>query len=297
MVKRDIYQEITNKIIKRLDCVDLENFKAPFAELAAQGMPLNPITGKSYNGINIPSLWIDQQEKSFNSPEWASYKQWKEKGAQVRKGEQGSLIVFYKTWNKQEEDEQGEQHNIQIPVMRLYTVFNANQVEGYESEGTLSLAQADLVTRIDHADAFANKTGANIQHCEARAYYNRTNDFINMPQTSAFLDTAHSSATENYYSVLFHELTHWAGAPHRLNRDKATSKTQQLEKYAFEELIAELGAAFLCAQLEIVQSPRDDHARYLKCWLQALRGDKSFIFKASAQAAKAIEFLNRFQED
>ncbi|GAA6212569.1 zincin-like metallopeptidase domain-containing protein [Hyphomicrobiales bacterium 4NK60-0047b] len=296
MAKRDIYQEITNKIIKRLDYVDLENFKAPFAELAAQGMPLNPITGKSYNGINIPSLWIDQQEKSFNSPEWASYKQWKEAGAQVRKGEQGSLIVFYKTWNKQEEDEQGEQQDIQIPVMRLYTVFNANQVEGYESEDTLSLAQTHLVTRIESADAFAQKTGANIKHGEARAYYNRTNDFINMPQTSAFLDTAHSSATENYYSVLFHELTHWTGAPHRLNRDKATSKTHNLEKYAFEELIAELGAAFLCAQLEIVQSPRDDHARYLKCWLQALHGDKSFIFKASAQAAKAIEFLNSFQD-
>ena len=296
MAKRDIYQEITDKIIKTLGHIDLDNFHAPFGALAAQGMPINPVTDHHYQGINIPSLWIDQQEKGFTSSHWATFKQWQEQGAQVRKGQQGSPIIFYKTWNKIENNEDGEAEEIQIPVLRFYTVFNANQVDGYEHQDRSCLKQNDLVTPLKSAEDFCQKTGVDIRHGESKAYYNRSGDFINMPQTWAFFDTQNSSATENYYAVLFHELTHWTGAKHRLNRDKATSRTQELEKYAFEELIAELGAAFLCAKLGITQTPRDDHARYLKCWLQALQNDKTFIFKASAQAAKAIEFLSDLQE-
>jgi len=296
MTKRDIYQEITNKIIKVIDSVELENLQAPFASFAAQGLPLNPVTQHHYQGINIPSLWVDQQEKGFTSPHWASFKQWSEKGGHIRKGEQGSPIIFFKTWNKQEENEQGETEDIQIPVMRFYTVFNANQVEGYDHDESASCPKTDLVTPIKSAEAFCRKTGADIRHGECRAYYNRSGDFINMPSTSSFLDTATSSATQNYYAILLHELTHWTGAPDRLARDKAKPKTKELEKYAFEELIAELGAAFLCAKLNIAQSPRPDHAQYLKCWLQALRGDKKFIFKASAQAARATDYLIKFQE-
>ena len=119
MAKRDIYQEITDKIIKTLEHIDLDNFHAPFGTLAAQGMPLNPVTDHHYQGINIPSLWIDQQEKGFTSSHWATFKQWQEQGAQVRKGQQGSPIIFYKTWNKIEDNEDGEAEEIQIPVLRF----------------------------------------------------------------------------------------------------------------------------------------------------------------------------------
>lgn len=119
-----------------------------------------------------------------------------------------------------------------------------------------------------------------------------------MPDTSAFVDTRQGTATENYYAILLHELTHWTGAPKRLDRDKAQTKAKtkaERDSYAFEELIAELGAAFLCSSLGIVQTPRDNHALYIKCWLEALKNDKKYIFKASAKASKAADYLNALQ--
>ena len=295
MSKQDICQEITDKIIRVLDDLDLADYEAPFAGLAAQGWPCNPTTDHRYQGINVPSLWIDQQEKKFTSNQWATFRQWKEKGASVRKGEKGSPIIFYKTLTRTEENENGDEEESKIPLMRFYTVFNAAQVDGYEHHDGPAPNETDLVTRIESADRFCANTGADIRHGSGDAYYHRTGDFINMPATIAFVDTKHASATENYYATLLHELTHWTGAPSRLERDKAQSR-KEIDKYAFEELIAELGAAFLCCQLAIVQTPRDDHALYIKSWLAALKDDKRFIFRASAQAAKAVDFLNASQD-
>lgn len=294
MTKRDIYQEITDKIINVLDRVNPDAFEAPFAGLAAQGWPINPTTDHRYQGINVPSLWFDQQDRKFASNQWATFKQWKRQGAQVRKGEKGAPIIFYKTLSREEENEHGEAQEFQIPMMRFYTVFNADQVDGYEDSEALKANDTDLVTRIDKAESFCQNTGADIRHGGAQAYYKRSEDYIQIPETIAFVQTRHSSATENYYAVLFHELTHWSGAPHRLNRDKAKTG-EELEKYAFEELVAELGAAFLCSKLAIGQAPRDDHALYIKSWLQALKDDKRFIFKASAHAARAVDFLEKLQ--
>ncbi len=291
MSKRDIRQEITDKIIRVLESIDTVDFQAPFAGLAAQGLPLNPTTENSYQGINIPSLWIDQQDKKFTSNQWATFKQWKEKGAQVRKGEKGSPIIFYKTLTRTEENSRGEAEEINIPMLRFYTVFNANQVEGYDHHESAPANQTDLVTRIDEAERYCAASGADIRHGGNGAFYDRMGDFINIPETIAFVDTKHASATENYYGVLLHELTHWTGAPHRLDRDKAKTR-KEIDKYAFEELIAELGAAFLCAKLGVVQTPRDDHAHYIKSWLKALKDDKTCIFKASAHAARAVDYLD-----
>lgn len=130
------YQNITNKIINLLEKVNLEDYQPPFAGLAAQGMPLNPTTEMHYRGANISCLWFYQQEHGYTSNQWATFKQWKEKGATVRKGEKGNQIVFYKTLINSEEDEQGEQQTSRIPIMCLYTVFNANQVDGYDHQET-----------------------------------------------------------------------------------------------------------------------------------------------------------------
>ncbi len=289
--KLDIHQEVTNQIISLLDKVNLEDYEPPFAELASQGLPINPTTEHQYQGINILSLWFNQQSKHFTSNEWATFKQWKHKGANIRKGEKGSRIIFYKTLIKSEENAKGEKEELKIPMLRTYIVFNANQVDGYEHTQEELTPTNDKVERIKLVDEFCKNTGAVIKHGENRAYYKYGADFINMPQTYSFLDTSQAGATENYYATLLHELTHWTGAKHRLDRNM----DKEREKYAFEELIAELGAAFLCAQHGITQTQPEHHAMYIKSWLKALKDDKTHIFKAAAKATQASEYLNKFQ--
>ncbi len=293
--QRDIYAEITGKIISILEGLEPGGWEAPFACLAAQGLPFNPITGQQYHGVNIPALWVAQQEKEFASNYWATFNQWKDQGVCVRKGQRASRIIFYKTLVKSDENDNGEvAEQVSIPMLRCYNVFNADQVEGYE-HAVPEQNKTDSVNRIEAVETFCLRTGADIRCGGTAAYYHRSEDFINIPDSIAFRDTTTANATDNYYATLLHELTHWTGAPHRLDRDKARNQSER-HKYAFEELIAELGAAFLCAQLGITQTPREDHAHYLMSWLQALRNDNKYIFQASAAAARACEYLNVFQE-
>lgn len=277
MTNRDIYKDVTDKIVSVLERVNLNDYQPPFAAMAAQGLPRNPVTDHRYQGINIPSLWFDQQDKGFASNHWATFKQWKQRGMQVRKGEKGSAIIFYKTLTREEEAEGGETEERFIPMLKTYTVFNADQVDGYDHSSPVKADRIDHVSRIEAVDRFCASTGADVRHGGAdvrhggaEAFYRRDADFIQIPETDQFLDTRTATATENYYSTLLHELTHWTGAPHRLDRDKAKTSSER-DKYAFEELVAELGAAFLCAELGVTQTPRDDHALYIKSWLQALR--------------------------
>ncbi|MEL7524231.1 MAG: zincin-like metallopeptidase domain-containing protein [Pseudomonadota bacterium] len=294
MAKQEIYKQVTDKIIQVLERVDPADYEPPFASLAAQGLPFNPTTSHHYQGINIPALWVDQQDKGFASSHWASFKQWQGKGAKVRKGEKGSPIIFYKTLLREEENEQGEIEDRAIPMLRTYTVFNADQVDGYDRGNATSNARVDRVERIETAERFCAATGADIRSVGNRAFYHQNEDFIQIPETRLFVDTMDASATENYYATLLHELTHWTGAPHRLDRDKAKTIFER-DKYAFEELVAELGAAFLCSALKLVPSPRDDHAIYIKSWLQALKNDHKHIFKAAAEASKACDYLTSLQ--
>lgn len=289
--KIDIHEQVTNQIIDLLDQVDLDNYQPPFASLAAKGLPLNPTTKNHYQGVNILNLWFNQQAKKFSSNHWASFKQWKDNGAKIKKGEKGTRIVFYKTLTKTEENSSGETETHKIPMLRLYTVFNANQVENYNQDA-IKVPEQDRVERISLVEEFCSKTGADIRHGGDEAFFAPDEDFIQMPETRLFLDTEEASATENYYSTLLHELTHWTGSKHRLKRDLAHNQKER-EKYAFEELVAELGAAFLCAHHGIAQNHPPNHALYIKSWLKALQDDKTFIFKASAQAAKAVDFLDQ----
>tara|TARA_Y100000114_G_scaffold156111_1_gene182143 strand:- start:31540 stop:32445 length:906 start_codon:yes stop_codon:yes gene_type:complete len=289
--KIDIHEQVTNQIIDLLDQVDLDNYQPPFASLAAKGLPLNPTTKNHYQGVNILNLWFNQQAKKFSSNHWASFKQWKDNGAKIKKGEKGTRIVFYKTLTKTEENSSGETETHKIPMLRLYTVFNANQVENYNQDA-IKVPEQDRVERISLVEEFCSKTGADIRHGGDEAFFAPDEDFIQMPETKLFLDTEEVSATENYYSTLLHELTHWTGSKHRLKRDLAHNQKER-EKYAFEELVAELGAAFLCAHHGIAQNHPPNHALYIKSWLKALKDDKTFIFKASAQAAKAVDFLDQ----
>jgi len=288
-MKKDIYQSVTNNIIEALERVSLEDYKATFANLTAQQLPVNPMTENRYHGINTLILWLEQQVHSFSCNEWGTFKQWKDKGANVKKGEKSSMIVFYKRVEKKEDKgDDPEFYN----MLKSYSVFNADQVENYEPTKAEIQGTLGTVERIDQIEQFVVATGADIQKDKNIACYCPSSDHIEMPSENLFFENE-QSATENYYAVLLHELTHWTGGKQRLDREQA-GKTNK-ESYAFEELIAELGSAFLCSQFEIKQQGRDDHARYIKSWLQALKNDKKFIFKASAQAQKAIDYLNNSQ--
>ena len=288
-MKKDIFQDVTNSIIDLLEKVNLKDYKSPFACLTSQQLPRNPMTEKPYNGINTLILWIEQQNRSFSSNEWGTFQQWKEKGIKVKKGEQSSRIVFYKLVEKKDAGDDDKKY---YNCLKSYSVFNADQVEGYESSTGMEGVDFEKVEHIDEIESFISSTGAVVKEGQNKACFNLVTDEISMPSKDIFYDNG-QSATENYYAVLLHELTHWTGGSKRLDRDQTGST--KTETYAFEELIAELGSAFLCGQFNIKQKGRDDHAMYIKSWLQALRNDKKFIFKAASQAQKAVDYLNQYQ--
>lgn len=289
--RADIYQTVTDTIITAIENGLNGKLEMPWHQV--NRIPENAKTGNCYQGVNIPLLWIYQIKKEYPSPVWATYKQWAELGAQVKRGEKGAPIIFYKTFEIEAEEGQDE------PQTRAYArysiVFNVAQVEGYESPALIEAPSPALIETIGAADMLVNQAGADIRHNGDQAYYAPALDYIVMPPRELFKDTSTSTATENYYSTLFHELTHWTGARHRLDRlndDKFGSKD-----YAFEELIAELGAAMCCASTGVTSSPREDHARYIQNWLKALKSDKRFIFSAASQAQKAVDFLFSQQQE
>lgn len=289
--RADIYQTVTDTIIEAIENGISGKVEMPWHRI--NRVPENARTGNCYQGINVPLLWIYQIKKEYASPVWATYKQWAELGAQVKKGEKGAPIVFYKTFEI--ESENGEDDPQTRAYARYSIVFNADQVEGYESKSAVALSEPSLIENIGAADLLVNQTGADIRHGGDEAFYLPSMDYIAMPPREMFRDTSTSTATENYYSVLFHELTHWTGAKHRL--DRLNDEKLGGNDYAFEELVAEIGAAICCASTGVTSSPREDHARYINNWLKALKNDKRFIFSAASQAQKAVDFLFSEQQE
>ena len=282
MTKIDIYQDVTNRIIEDLEKGLDGKFELPWHGVSQ--IPQNAFTGKKYKGVNVPLLWVYQLSEGYQSGIWATYKQWQECGAQVRKGEKSAQIVFWKMI-EQEPIQDNEEQSLRM-FARWSRVFNADQVEGFSIDNDFTPSQIDEMAA---ADALVCATGADIRENEIRAFYAPKGDYINMPPAELFIDTADSTATENYYSTLFHELTHWTGAKHRLDRF-ALEKFSKRD-YAFEELVAELGAAMTCAMTGVTPLPRADHAKYIACWLKALADDKKFIFSAASHAQKAVDYL------
>lgn len=285
----DIHQEITNRIVEALDTAG--EFRLPWISSSGTAMkrPVNIVSGNAYNGVNILSLWVSAMASGFASNVWGTYRQWQEKGCQVRKGEKSSLVVFYKTYEADDTDpETGDAVTGQRLVAKASRVFNASQVEGYtlEAEKPLPETVFDPVTWVE---LFAAFTEARIEEGGDVACYIPSRDVILMPDRVRFVGTSTTTPAEAFYSTLCHELVHWSGAKHRLDRD--LSGRFGGEAYAIEELVAELGAAFLCADLGITQEPRVDHARYIKNWLQALKNDKKAIFTAASKASQAAQYL------
>lgn len=289
-MKKDVYQDITNTIIDALEHVDPADFKAPFARLTASQPPRNPTTDRYYNGINTLVLWLHQFKQGYQSNEWATYRQWQEQGAQVKKDETSTGIVFFKQIEKKGEGSAPAEKDESYFVARYYCVFNADQVEGYTPDTGRESGTLGQVDTIETIESFMAGIGAVIKEGDHAAYVLGA-DHITMPDKALFFEND-QSATENYYAVLLHEATHWSGAPHRLNRVQHEYSATSESDYAFEELIAELGSAYLCAHFGIKQQGRDSHAMYIKSWLKALRSDKKYIFRAAAQAQNAVDYLH-----
>jgi len=281
---RDIRKELTERIVAQLEAAS--PWQRPWAALASTGLPYNATTGRRYRGANILSLSCSP---SAHTPAWATFKQWQAAGASVRKGEHGSLIVWYGEINKRGADSADDSDDAQkVRVLRYSHVFNHAQVDGAAPLPTAA-DERDQTERHAAADALIAASGANIQHGGDSACYVPGWDEIRMPPRAAFQPTKTASATEHYYSTVLHELGHWTGHDTRLDRD--LSGRFGTAAYAVEELVAELSAAFACAELGISDSPRPDHAQYLKHWLGVLKADSRALFTAAARASDIFEYL------
>jgi antirestriction protein ArdC len=289
-LRTDVYTRVTDAII-----ADLEKGVRPWLQPWNAGHAAGPITrplraaGQPYKGINVLMLWAAAMTLNFASPIWMTFKQAKELKASVKKGSKGSLVVYADCITKTETAEDGKEHERDIYFMKGYTVFNVEQIEGLPPHFyTTATPQLDQVQRNEAADRFFAGTGADIRHGGNQAYYAPGPDCVQMPPFESFRDA------ESYCATLAHEMTHWTKHASRLDRNFGRAKFGD-EGYAREELVAEIGAAFLCCDLGITPEPREDHASYLDHWLRVLKEDKRAIFQAAAHAQKAVDFLHGLQ--
>jgi antirestriction protein ArdC len=280
----DVHRVVTDKIIAAIEAGAGE-FKMPWHSPGAPvGRPVNASTKQRYRGINVVALWAQAMLAGYGSGAWASYQQWQKLGAQVRKGEQGCTVVFYRDFAADDDDsEEGRRRRF---VARAASVFNAGQVEGWRPDGL----EDDGAEVLPDAEEFIKASGAEIRHGGSTACYIPSRDWIEMPERRWFFGASGRPATESYYAVLLHELVHWTGASHRLDRN-LTGRFGS-DAYALEELVAELGSAFLCAELGLANEPRLDHAAYLQSWLRVLKADARALFVAAKDATAAALFLS-----
>jgi len=279
-MKESIYTTVTNQII-----AELEKGSAPWVKpwkANTSNLDHNLITKKPYKGIN--RLILALSGARFTSRTWATYKQIQEQGGQVRKGEKATQIVFFKPVTKETRDANGAEKTESFAVMKSYSVFNLDQQDGIEL--TTPETHGSEFEDLHHVETFIANCDVSLAHGTDGAYYIPSRDTVCMPDKVSFLSESH------YYATLLHEMTHWTGHKSRLDRDLQKGKFGD-HHYAMEELTAELGAAFLCQGLGVEGDLR--HADYIGSWLKVLKADNSAIFKASALAQKAVDYLDGLQ--
>jgi antirestriction protein ArdC len=288
--RTDLYTRVTDRIVEQLS-QGVRPWLQPWSCEHAAGRITRPRrhNGQKYAGINILTLWMAAESQGFVSPFWLTFQQAKALGGHVKKGEKGSPVVYASTFKKTEQTDAGEETEAEIPFLKEYTVFCADQCEGLPPHfSALVTPPAETMERIERADAFFANTKADLRVGGNRAYYAIGEDYVRMPPFETFRDA------ESHASTLAHELTHWTRHPSRLNREFGRKRWGDAG-YAMEELVAELGAAFLCADLQITPEVRDDHASYIESWLKVLQGDSRAVFSAASQASKAVDYLHALQ--
>ena len=271
---------VTEKLVQQMEKVGTD-WSKPFRSMAH--LPINAITGEEYHGSNTFLLMLGTDDSEF-----AGYQQWASKGAQVRKGEKGHVIL-----RPAIAKDKNDPDKTFIRGFYPAYVFGRSQVDN-APDPIYTEKRVDLTEAIQQADSYFDKVGATVVEGDGgRAFYAPEPDSITMPPRAAFTDTATSTATECYYGTLAHEHVHWTGRKTRLDRLKFERWGDEL--YAFEELVAEIGATFLCVKLGISNEPRADHAQYLNSWIKNLKKDPDALFKAASQAQKAVEYLDTLQ--
>lgn len=286
-----VYQRVTEQIIASLTA-GVRPWTRPWSVDHFQGQVSRPlrVNGDPYRGINVLLLWSEAASRGYSSPTWMTYQQAKELGAQVRNGERGSAIIYSSRFNRTETNQEtGEARKVSSSFMRSYTVFNVDQIDSLPVRfAPEPIKPPTAAARAIHADAFVTATQATIVHGGISAFYTPVFDRIHLPHIGAFRDTL------DYYSTLLHELVHWTRHQCRLNRDFGQTRFGD-QAYAVEELVAELGAAFICADLKLTPAVRDDHAAYISSWLDVLGRDNRAIFTAAAHAQRAVDHLHQLQ--
>ena len=289
----DIYARITDKIV-----ADLERGVRPWMQPWKAGNAVGRVTrplrhnGLPYSGMNVLLLWSEAMARGFTSPMWMTFRQVQELGGTVRKGEQGATVVFASRFTKTELGAGGEEIDRDIPFLKAYSVFNIAQIDGLPEHYYIREIEpvVEPMRRCERADRFFAATKADIRYGGDKAFYAPGTDHIQMPPLPAFRDA------DSFVATLSHEAVHWTAALHRVNRDLSRYARDRSER-AREELIAELGSCFLCADLGIVPElePRPDHAAYLQSWLKVLGDDRRAIFAAAAHAQRAVAYLHGLQ--
>jgi len=247
-------------------------------------VPVNGTTNREYTGSNVFYLMAVGAVNGYESNQWATYKQWQEAGKQVRKG-QRSLADVMRFVQGTYEDSEGEEQFYKS--MRFFSVFNEEQLEGYEKIETPT--KPDEVELCVSASKFIDNLGADVVINGDRAFYDTEKDYINMPPRWKFMRTSDASPTMNYYSTLMHEHVHWTGHSSRLDRDMSGGKFHS--SYAFEELVAELGSVLLSLKLGLTQQPTADHAKYINSWKKGLTDSPRLLLKAMAKAQQSVDWM------
>jgi antirestriction protein ArdC len=286
----DVYQTVTDTIVAKLESGSLAPWHQPWKAGHAAGPVSRPLrhNGQPYSGVNVLVLWISAEAAGHVSPYWLTYRQAQELGGHVRKCEKSTAVVYASTFKKTETAADGTTTDRSIPFLKTYAVFNANQCDNLPAHYYQLVAPpAGHVDPLPAVLDFAANTGADIRTGGARAYYNPSADYVQMPEACTFEDA------ESHAGTLVHELAHWTGHGSRLARDFSGRFGD--DKYAAEELVAELAAAFLAADLGYEAEPRDDHAAYLASWLRIMKADKRAIFTAASAASRAAAYLHSLQ--
>jgi antirestriction protein ArdC len=287
--RTNLYDEITDKII-----AELEAGRVPWVQpwgtaaiKAPLAMPRNATTQRRYSGINVLILWGAVIERGFSGQSWLTFRQALSLGGHVRKGERGTTVVYADRFTPEDERrraaETGEERGA-IPFLKRFTVFNTDQCDGLPEHVAASVIPPPPGQIEPQADALIAATGADFRIGGARAYYNTTSDFVQVPPPGAYFEPI------NWHRTAFHELGHWTGSACRLKRDHSGSFGSK--SYAREELVAEMAGAFVCASLGIVPTVR--HADYIGSWLEVLREDNRAVVRAASAASKAADFLLAF---
>lgn len=287
--RADVYQEITDQMIAMIEA-GTRPWSKSWNGSAARNIPLRS-TGVPYRGINVLTLWVASMTKGLASPHWLTFKQALALGGWVRKGEKGSTVVYANTIEVDADKgnhggESSTDGKRQVAFLKRYTVFNAEQIDGIDAKYAIP---APIITATNpderdvELDALFARVPVTLKHHGSQPYYQPSSDHVVIPEYTDF----HTS--DDYYSTLAHELCHATGHIDRLARPTLLSAKR--EDYAREELVAELGAAFVNGAIGIKLHDREDHAAYLANWLQAFRNDKRCIFTAATQAQAAADWL------